>query len=335
MGATDDAGEVRSLLQELLHAGEEDQIALRGAARFVARLVGYSPERSRTSRGDDPETDEGYLVAADHPFRLDLSMPGTLEGLVLRAAPDEKPGPGEVKIRVVAAGMNFVDVLRSLGVIPGASDGGLSLGGECSGIVVEVGAGVTSIQEGDEVIAVAPGCFGSYAIADAALTIHKPERVSFQEAATIPVAFLTAYYALVRLGRLAEGERVLIHSASGGVGLAAIQISRQIGAEIYATAGSAEKREFLRSLGVEHVMDSRSQSFADEVMRLSGGQGVDVVLNSLAGEASAFWKSGSETLRKTTGWVCGPSERTCHFLPSTWIECAGSDHPSWAICLRK
>jgi NADPH:quinone reductase-like Zn-dependent oxidoreductase len=294
IGATDDPEEIRSLLQEILLAGEEDQIALRGSARFVARLVRYSPERSRTSRRDDAETDEGYLVAADHPFRLDLSTPGTLEGLVLRAAPDERPGPGEVKIRVVAAGMNFVDVLRSLGVIPGPPDGGLSLGGDCSGIVVEAGTGVTSFQEGDEVIAVAPGCFGSYAIADASLTIHKPERVSFQEAATIPVAFLTAYYALVRLGRLSEGERVLIHSASGGVGLAAIQIARQIGAEIYATAGSAEKREFLRSLGVEHVMDSRSLSFADEVMRLSGGQGVDVALNSLAGEAIA---KGLATLR--------------------------------------
>jgi NADPH:quinone reductase-like Zn-dependent oxidoreductase len=112
----------------------------------------------------------------------------------------------------------------------------------------------------------------------------KPERLSFEEAATVPIAFFTAHYALSHLGRLAEGERVLIHAAAGGVGQAAVRIAQRVGAEIFATAGSPEKRAFLSSLGIEHVMDSSSLDFADEVMDLTGGDGVDVVLNSLAGE---------------------------------------------------
>ncbi len=113
----------------------------------------------------------------------------------------------------------------------------------------------------------------------------KPPQLSFEEAATLPIAFLTASYALDHLAHLSAGERVLIHSATGGVGLAAVQLARRVGAEIFATAGTPEKREYLKGLGIEHVMDSRSLAFADEVLERTGGRGVDVVLNSLAGEA--------------------------------------------------
>ena len=121
--------------------------------------------------------------------------------------------------------------------------------------------------------------------AAAPLVWRKPPFLSLEEAATVPVAFLTAQYALRQLGQLSEGDRVLIHAASGGVGLAAVQIAQQVGAEIFATAGSPEKRAFLKTLGIRHVMDSRSLAFADEIMAATDGRGVDVVLNSLSGDA--------------------------------------------------
>src|SRR5262249_7861857 len=150
-----------------------------------------------------------------------------------------------------------------------------------------VGAGVSGLQVGDEVIAIASWSIGTSTVAPAELVTPKPARLSFVEAATLPVAFMTASYALEQLGRVQPGERMLIHTASGGPGLAALQIARRAGAEILATAGSPAKRDFLRGLGVQHVMDSRSLAFADEILALTGNGGVDVVLNSLTGEAMA------------------------------------------------
>jgi NADPH:quinone reductase-like Zn-dependent oxidoreductase len=134
------------------------------------------------------------------------------------------------------------------------------------------------------VIGFVPITYSSYTTTPAKFIAHKPANLTFAEAVTIPGVFLTAAYALVHLARLARGERVLIHAATGGVGLAAVQLSQQIGAEIFATAGSPEKRAYLHTLGIEHVMDSRSLDFADEVMAITNGKGVDVVLNSLAGD---------------------------------------------------
>jgi myxalamid-type polyketide synthase MxaB len=133
-------------------------------------------------------------------------------------------------------------------------------------------------------MAIAPGSFSSHVITHADLAIQKPENISFEEAATIPITFLTAYYALHRLAKISQGDKVLIHTASGGVGLAAIQLAKNAGAEIFATAGSVPKREFLKSLGIQHVMDSRSLDFANEVLKITGGEGVDIVLNSLSGD---------------------------------------------------
>jgi myxalamid-type polyketide synthase MxaB len=138
---------------------------------------------------------------------------------------------------------------------------------------------------GDEVVAVASDCFATYVTANADFVLPKPECVSMAEAATIPITFLTAFYALHYLANMSAGDRVLIHAAAGGVGMAAVQLAQRVGAEIFATAGSPEKREFLKSLGVQHVMDSRSLAFADEVAQLTHGEGVDIVLNSLTGEA--------------------------------------------------
>jgi NADPH:quinone reductase-like Zn-dependent oxidoreductase/acyl carrier protein len=156
-------------------------------------------------------------------------------------------------------------------------------GPECAGRVVAVGPGVTSVQVGDEVMAIAPRSMGRYAVTLAALAVPIPRGLTFEQAATIPLVFLTAYHGLVNQGRLKQGERVLVHAAAGGVGLAALQIARHIGAEIYATA-SAPKHEFLRAVGVPFVADSRSLSFVDDIRAATSGEGVDVVLNSLAGE---------------------------------------------------
>jgi NADPH:quinone reductase-like Zn-dependent oxidoreductase/aryl carrier-like protein len=190
-----------------------------------------------------------------------------------------------VEIQVYAAGLNFRDVMKAMGLYPADPDENMWLGDECAGKITALGEGVEEFRIGDDVIAVAPACFSAFATTRVSFVAPKPAHLSFEEAATIPVAFLTAYYALQHLGRLGKGERVLIHAAAGGVGLAAVQLAQRAGAEIFATAGSPGKREFLRSLGIQHVMDSRSLAFADEVLERTGGQGVDVVLNSLAGEA--------------------------------------------------
>jgi acyl transferase domain-containing protein/aryl carrier-like protein len=206
--------------------------------------------------------------------------PGSLDGLSLVATDRRPPASHEVEIEVHAAGLNFRDVLTALGVYPD----GLSLGSECVGTVTAVGSDVKGLQPGDPVLAIAQDSFRMHVTVDANFVVRKPKRLSLEEAATIPVVFMTAAYALHHVARLAKGERVLIHAAAGGVGFAAVQLALAAGAEVFATAGSHEKREFLRSRGVEHVFDSRSLGFADEIMTATAGTGVDVVLNSLAGE---------------------------------------------------
>jgi acyl transferase domain-containing protein/acyl carrier protein len=216
---------------------------------------------------------------------LEIAVPGALHTLGLKTLPRRRPGPGEVEIRVRAAGLNFIEVLYALGMLPKSERfGPVRFGIECAGEITAVGAGVTDYRPGDEVVAYTGGCFGLYTVAEARAVARKPAGLSFEQAATLPAAYTTAYYSLVTLGRLKAGERVLIHAAAGGLGLAAVRIARQLGADVIATAGSEEKRAYLRSLGVRHVFDSRSLSFAPAVLEATGGRGVDAVLNSLGGE---------------------------------------------------
>ncbi len=275
LGPAGDPDDVRALFNELWLNDGEDEVALRGGQRHVPRLQ---------HRGLESPVAKPVIMSSDHPFRLEVPTVGILDNFVLRATPRTAPGPGQVEIRVRALGLNFRDVLIALGLVPPVFKGTLDFGWESAGTIVALGDGVDAFQVGDEVLAVAPGCFGSYATTPASAVTPKPPHLSFEEAATIPIVFVTAYYALHHLGRLQPKERILIHAASGGVGLAAVQIAQHVGAEIFATAGSPEKRDFLRSLGVPHVMDSRSLDFAEQVRELTGGQGVDVVLNSLAGD---------------------------------------------------
>jgi NADPH:quinone reductase-like Zn-dependent oxidoreductase/aryl carrier-like protein len=177
--------------------------------------------------------------------------------------------------------------MKALGLYPGLAEGPVPLGAECSGRITALGAGVDDLRVGDAVIAVAGFAFSSHVVTRAELVVAKPAGLSFEQAAALPIAYLTASYALEHLGRLAAGERVLIHSASGGVGLAAVQWARRTGAEVFATAGTPEKRAYLEALGLAAVMDSRSLAWADEVHDRTAGGGVDLVLNSLPGEAMA------------------------------------------------
>ena len=238
----------------------------------------------RLNRGDvDEGTTQSSSVSREN-FSLDISRLGRLDTLRWQSTARQHPGPGEVEIEVTAAGLNFKEVLVALGLLPMPADVSFNFGFECAGRVSALGEGVEEFELGDEVIAFGKACFSRFITTPAKLVASKPEHLSLEEAATIPVAFITAYIALMHFGRLQPGEKVLIHSAAGGVGMAAVQIAQWVGAEIFATAGTPEKREFLHSLGIEHVMDSHSVAFADEVMGLTDGAGVDVVLNSLGGE---------------------------------------------------
>lgn len=272
----DPSHQAAHLFEEVWARDEEDQIALRGGERLVPRLVPYAPGAAKSPAGDP-----SHQVRPAVPYRLVTSAHGSFEGLGFEGCDRRTLGAGEVEVEVVAAGLNFRDVLNALGEYPG---GPVPFGGECSGVVSAVGAGVDGLRVGDPVVALAPGAFGSHVVAGADCVRPMPRGLSFPEAATIPAAYLTAWYALHTLAGLGSGERVLIHSAAGGVGTAAVRLAMRAGAEVFATAGSPAKRAVLRRWGVEHVMDSRSSSFREEVLRATGGEGVHVVLNSLSGD---------------------------------------------------
>jgi acyl transferase domain-containing protein len=252
--------------------GPEDQIAFRNGERFVARLIRTSARTPAHGARVPP---------AGRSLQLVIPTRGTLDALAFETSSRRAPAAGEVEIRVRATGLNFRDVLNALGAYPG--DPG-PLGLECAGEICAVGDGVDEYRVGDPVLALAHGCFGTFVTVPAVLVAGKPERLSYAEAASVPIAFLTAYYGLCQLAQIGRGDRVLIHSAAGGLGLAATQLALRAGAEVFATAGSEAKRAYLRSLGLRHVMRSRTLDFAAEVMEATGGYGVDIVLNALTGE---------------------------------------------------
>ena len=261
------------LARELCGPGAEQEVAWDGEGRHVLRV----------RRGLTP------IARADASLRLSIDRPGLLDSLGWSGAGPRAPGAGEIAIKVEAAALNFRDVMWAMGLLPDEAllDGfaGATLGLECAGLVTAVGAGVDRFAPGDRVMAFAPASLATETVTAAHAVMRMPPTLDFVGAATVPVAFLTVVYAVGHLARLQPGETILIHGGAGGVGLAAIQYARHLGARIFATAGSPAKRALLRRLGVEAVLDSRSLDFADEILRLTDGEGVDVVLNSLAGEA--------------------------------------------------
>ena len=244
-------------------------------------------EGTRVVRFDIPRREPaGPAAEAAH---LERGSDGTgMDRLRWVAKARVAPGPGEVEIAVDATGLNFRDVMWGLGLLPDdiLENGfaGPTLGLECSGRVLRVGTGVKGLAAGDRVVAFARSAFATHVTVPASIVSPVPAHIPPDTAATIPVAFLTAYYGLVFCARMRRGDWVLIHGGAGGVGLAALQIARWRGARTIATAGSPEKRALLRALGAEHVFDSRSGAFADAVRAVTG-EGVDIVLNSLSGEA--------------------------------------------------
>jgi len=244
------------------------------------------PAMPQAARNATPKPD-GESGARQRTL-LRIGRPGSLESLEWVSEPRREPGAGEVEIAVAATGLNFRDVMWSLGVLPEeALEGGFAgptIGFECSGTVVGIGAGVEGLAVGDAVIAMAPASFASHVTVASDAVMHLPSGASLTDAATIPVSFLTAHYALEHLAHIEAGEWVLIHGAAGGVGLAAVQIAKHRGAKVIATAGNDEKRALLRYFGADHVLDTRSLTFVDRVREICE-EGVDIVLNSLAGEA--------------------------------------------------
>ncbi len=253
--------DAQAIYRELIHNSQE-QVAIRNQQRYVARLERYSLEQPPINS------------------QLAIAQPGNLDTLEWQTRDRHQPAVEQIEIAVKATGLNFRDVTVALGLYPGKAQ---FLGLECAGEITAVGSDVKDFKVGDLVIAIAPNSFSHYVIADARLAIHQPDNLSFSQAATIPVTFLTAYYTLINLARLKPGERVLIHSAAGGVGLATVAIAQKIGAEIYATA-SPGKWELLEARGVKHIFNSRTLDFAEEILTATEGQGVDVVLNSFNGD---------------------------------------------------
>ncbi|MFL6594022.1 MAG: SDR family NAD(P)-dependent oxidoreductase [Chthoniobacterales bacterium] len=260
------------LVGELFAAEIEPEVVLRKDERWGHRLRSFQATSSRT--------------ISDAPaYTLEIGQTGRADSLEFRGRPRPAPGRGEVEIEVAAAGLNFRDLMKVLGIYPLRDGESAKFGDESSGRVVRVGPGVKKFRTGDRVMtsSLNGGAFSSHVVESIDRVWKIPDTLGFVEAASIPVVFGTAFHALVTLARLRKGDTILIHAAAGGVGLAAVQLAQQIGAIVLATAGNEEKRDYLRSLGVAQVMDSRTLDFADETLRFTNGRGVDVVLNSLAG----------------------------------------------------
>ncbi|GAB5402655.1 MAG: hypothetical protein Aurels2KO_08860 [Aureliella sp.] len=273
--------EFDDLVTELLTADDEDEVMWRDGLRQVRRFL---PQRGKLLSEEATE---------NLPSQLQVGGSSGIEELTYRTKPARPLASGEVEIQVEAAALNFADVMKALDLYPGMEDGPVDLGAECAGRITRTAPG-SAWQVGDPVVAIAPGSFGTHVTVSEALVAAKPESLSFEQAAALPVAFLTADYAMNHCAGLGAGDSILIHSASGGVGLAAMQLAARAGIRVYATAGTDEKRQYVLDRGAVKAMDSRSLAFADELLEATGGEGVDAVLNSLPGEAIV---QGLRTLR--------------------------------------
>ena len=258
----------RGVLAPALMLGAEPECALRHGQVLVPQL------RRVGATGD-------LQLPAEGTWQLEIAAKGRLdEPLAIRTVPGKAVAAGEIRAEVKATGVNFLDVLNALGMVEIPA-----FGLEFAGVVTEVGTGVKDLEVGDPVLGLAPGSFASEVVTDARRVVRMPESLTFEEAATIPMTFLTAWYGLHELGAMRPGERVLIHAAAGGVGMAAVQLAQLHGAEVYGTA-SEPKWPALRDMGLDddHLASSRDLRFVEHFGKTSGGRDFDVVLNSLATE---------------------------------------------------
>ncbi|MFV3759639.1 sulfolipid-1 biosynthesis phthioceranic/hydroxyphthioceranic acid synthase [Mycobacterium tuberculosis] len=267
-----------SVARQLLAASGEDETAWRNDQWYTARLcpAPLRPEERQTTVVDHAEAG----------MRLQIRTPGDLQTLEFAAFDRVPPGPGEIEVAVTASSINFADVLVTFGRYQTLDGRQPQLGTDFAGVVSAVGPGVSELKVGDRVGGMSPnGCWATFVTCDARLATRLPEGLTDAQAAAVTTASATAWYGLQDLARIKAGDKVLIHSAAGGVGQAAIAIARAAGAQIYATAGNEKRRDLLRDMGIEHVYDSRSVEFAEQIRRDTAGYGVDIVLNSVTGAA--------------------------------------------------
>jgi polyketide synthase 5 len=282
----DEETDAEQLARQLIGGSEEDETAWRDGQWYTARLcpTPLRPEERRTT-----------IVDHEHDaMRLQIRTPGDLQTMELAAFDRVPPGPGQIEVAVSASSINFADVLVTFGRYPSFEGRLPQLGTDFAGVVTAVGPDVTAHRVGDHVGGLsANGCWGTFVTCDANAAVTLPPGLRDDQAAAVTTAHATAWHGLHDLARIKAGDRVLIHSATGGVGQAAIAIARAAGAEIFATAGSEQRRELLRDMGIEHVYNSRSVEFADLIRRDTDGYGVNIVLNSVTGAAQ---RAGIELL---------------------------------------
>lgn len=287
-----------AILGELLHTDRETVVAYRGGVRHVSRLVRSAASRRRLK------------APGDQAFSLETQGRGILENLTLKATPRRAPGAGEIAIRVRAAGLSGQDVKSALD--PKAPK--LPFGLECSGTVVAVGDGVSEFALDDAVVALAPGSVGSFVVTRAELASKRPANLTFEDTATVPVAFVTSQYALRHLAKITSGARVLVHNAEDGIDLASISLARAMGAVVIA-AGSPGKHEMFRACGAQHVLPVRSDRHATLIREWTANAGVDVVLAGPSDPSDALrplMREGGAIVR--FGSVAGPNEHSADIV---------------------
>lgn len=264
----------------------ETEFAEKDGQLFVSRLLPQTDVISylcRNSQQAEPEL--APFLNNGRTLSAELAIPGLLETLRWKDSANAPIlGPDDVRIELRAASINFKDVLIAAGQLEGITE----MRNDCSGVVVDVGANMSHcFKPGDRVCALYSQSYTNYPVVHGDCCQVVPDTISFGEAASLPIVWTTVYYSLVVIGRLASGEKILIHSAAGAVGQAAIILAQHIGAEIFATAGSSAKRELLQNtygIPADHIFSSRGTAFSERIKRVTGGYGVDVVLNSLSGE---------------------------------------------------
>ncbi|MBL7551110.1 SDR family NAD(P)-dependent oxidoreductase, partial [Frankia sp. AgB1.9] len=278
----DDQPESARILPAAVRAAtrsHEPELMIRAGRLYRPRLV-RGPSRPAL-RPPSAEGTAAGATAGSASWRLDVSERGTVENLMLRPNPDAHRalGTGEIRVALRAAGLNFRDVMIALGMYPGEA----ALGSEGAGVVLEVGPGVQDLAPGDRVMGLLSGGAGPVCVTERALVTHLPRGWSFATAAAVPIVFMTAYRGLVDLAGLRAGESVLVHAAAGGVGTAATQLARHLGAEVFGTASTGKWRA-LRDAGLDdaHIADSRTLGFEQTILERTAGRGVDVVLNATA-----------------------------------------------------
>lgn len=255
-----------------------------------------SGQQNEIAAGTDVLLPEEEITGSDN-FYMQIEKPGNLTSFKKKKQDKIFPANDQIQVKVKASSLNFRDLMIALNMYPATPGLPSVMGSDYSGIITEVGSGVSEFRVGDEVICLCAGSltlqnvvdpsshFAAYINISTNQATLKPKQISWEEAASIPTVFLTSYYSLIHIAHLKKGERVLIHTASGGVGQSALQIANWLGAEIFVTAGTNKKRAFLKTTGCKNPMDSRSLDFIEQIKTATNGEGIDVILNTIAGEA--------------------------------------------------